>query len=249
MNKNEYITFCSDPTKPAMRINKNGKLDKRYKLARELIQTNRAGNWERKTRKPAHGSRIKAGKPMQRRQKTKLSFWEKVGTWFTLLLTVAFFGGAMIYKPASFDASMYKTAHASTLSSKDFSIEGSKAYLEDPRSIEEIKDYIRYKFGDNYSVACMVAYGEGLRSNWINSSPIEYSVGVFQINLADNYGTGRKVHWDKVEGETLRAKADWLQVPRNNVDLAHTMSRGGTSWGAWSAFTNSSYKQFESLCK
>jgi len=122
-------------------------------------------------------------------------------------------------------------------------------YLENPRTLDEIKNYIRYKFGENYQVACMIAYGEGLLTNWVDKTPLEYSVGIFQINLAGAYGHGWKVHWDKVQGETLEEKTAWLLVPKNNVDLAYTMSKGGTDWGQWSAYTNGSYKKFAEECK
>jgi len=115
--------------------------------------------------------------------------------------------------------------------------------------VQEVKAYMRYKFKDNYKTACMVAYGESLGNRYgINSSPVEYSVGTFQINLADNYGQGRKIHWDKVPGSSLKEKTDWLQNPINNIDLAFTMSDGGTNWFAWSAFTNKSYLRHADKC-
>lgn len=111
-------------------------------------------------------------------------------------------------------------------------------------------EYIKHVFGKNWETACMVAYGESLRNTkGINSSPVEYSVGVFQINLARGYGLGEKVHWDKVQGSTLEEKTEWLQNWKNNIDLAHVMSNGGTNWGQWSAFSNSSYLLHEGACK
>lgn len=180
---------------------------------------------------------------------SNLTLKERIGLWFSILILLLPILWVAIFPPKPFDASLYRTVHAREEMVTESIVESSRAYLEDPRTLEQIKDYMRYKFGDNYSTACMVAYGESLRSNSINSSPVEYSVGIFQINLAGAYGHGWKVHWDKVPGETLQEKTDWLQIPKNNVDLAYRMSKGGTDFDQWVAFTNGSYLNFKENCK
>jgi hypothetical protein len=161
----------------------------------------------------------------------------------------SFIGEVANFNSKAFDASLYRTtAYAREKSSVELSVGGQAVYLENPQTLEEKKDYIRYKFGDNYQLACAVAYGEGLRSNGTNSSPVEYSVGTFQINLAEDYGHGSKVHWDKVGGNNLDEKEAWLQVPKNNIDLAFVMSSGGEDFNQWGAFSDGSYLEYLGDC-
>lgn len=72
----------------------------------------------------------------------------------------------------------------------------------------------------------------------------ECSIGLFQINLAEDACRGKKVHWDKVPGETLEEKIAWLKVPENNIKIAREIyeARG---FKPWSTYTSGSYKNFK----
>ena len=230
MNKpkpDSIITFWSGHE---VRFNKDGTPDKRYKYAKHYKEFD----------KPKEFSPTRVGKAIPK--KPKLTLTDKIFKWLGIaVLAICLFGEVANFGSKTFDATLYRTAHATEKSSLELNVGGKKAYLENPRTIDEIKDYIRFKFKDNYQIACMVAYSESLRGNGINSSPVEYSVGIFQINLADNYGQGRRIHWNKVPGDTLEEKTAWLQTPKNNVDLAFEMSRGGTDWNQWAGYTSGWY--------
>lgn len=232
MTKDTIILYYSGAK---LRYNKDGSIDKRYKRGKEMLSRT--------------DGVVRVGKSIPRRRikKRKEKVWERVLEWvgglFYAIVLIA-----SIFKRETFDASLFITPTPRPVSALEFNLESKKAYLENPVTIEETKDYMRYKFGDNYKVACMVAYSEGLVSNRVNSTPYERSVGTFQINLADNFGQGTRIHWNKVPGETLEAKEAWLKVRKNNIDLAYKMSKGGTDWHQWSGYTNGSYLKHEEKC-
>ena len=237
MNKPKPDTIITFWSGHEVRFCKDGTPDKRYKYAKHY----------REFDKPKAFSPTRVGKSIPK--KPKLTLTDKIFKWVGLaVLAICLFGEVSNFGSKTFDASLYKTAHATEKSSVESNVEGKKAYLENPVTLEEKKDYIRFKFGENYQIACMVAYGESLRGNGINSSPVEYSVGCYQLNLADNYGYGNKIHWNKVPGDTLEEKEAWLLNPKNNIDLAYEMSNGGTSWGAWSAHGDGMWK-FAEECR
>ena len=70
----------------------------------------------------------------------------------------------------------------------------------------------------------------------------ECSIGIFQINLKSDGCFGKKVHWDKVPGETLEEKITWLHDVKNNTSIAKIIAKDGTNWGAWSGFSTNRYK-------
>jgi hypothetical protein len=72
----------------------------------------------------------------------------------------------------------------------------------------------------------------------------ECSIGLFQINLAEDGCKGRKVHWDKAEGETLEEKIAWLKVPANNIKVARQIYEE-SGFKPWSTYTNGSYQNFK----
>ena len=237
------------------RMNKDGTLDQRYALGRRYARYD--------ADRGVISKKIKRQATKRRAKREGASLIEKILgalTVFGMIVLLVMgtdegnkeatlFGEVSKINSKDFDASLYKTAHATEKSSVESNVEGKKAYLENPVTLEEKKDYIRFKFGENYQVACMVAYGESLRGNGVNSSPVERSSGVFQINLADNYGYGNKIHWNKVPGDTLEEKEAWLLNPKNNIDLAYEMSNGGTSWGQWEAWNRKTYLAFEEECR
>lgn len=73
----------------------------------------------------------------------------------------------------------------------------------------------------------------------------ECSIGLFQINLAEDACRGKKVHWDKVPGETLEEKIAWLKVPENNIKIARQIYEARGNFSAWSTYTNGSYQNFK----
>lgn len=123
-----------------------------------------------------------------------------------------------------------------------------KPYFEPISFIEPtIEEKILEVFGDegDLMIAIMKAEHRGtVNSTAVNSTEVEHSVGLFQINLADGFGNGRHIHWDKVKGETLREKEDWLKVPKNNIAVAKII-RDAQGLSAWSVYLNGLYKTYE----
>lgn len=118
-------------------------------------------------------------------------------------------------------------------------------------SLSQVEKIVRETFPEEPTVAVAVAKAEsGLNPNRENRGKAngkykgECSIGLFQINLRSDGCTGKKVHWDKVPGETLEEKVEWLKVPENNAKIARDIYDGrGGNWYAWGAYTNGSYKQ------
>lgn len=105
-------------------------------------------------------------------------------------------------------------------------------------------------FGDDAPRAIAVAKAEsGFSTNVENRGKAnpkylgECSIGIYQINLASDGCEGKKVHWDKVPGNTLEEKVAWLKVPSNNIKLAKKIyDSHGKSFQPWGAFSSGAYK-------
>lgn len=83
----------------------------------------------------------------------------------------------------------------------------------------------------------------GLRSQALLSSKVEHSVGLFQINLAKNYGQGKHVHWDKAQGYSLEEKQAWLENPENNIGVAYKIWQA-QGFRPWSCFTSLKFEKY-----
>lgn len=80
----------------------------------------------------------------------------------------------------------------------------------------------------NPKLAAAVALAEsGGVTGAINRSAREYSVGLWQINTMAHPYT-----------------ADAMKNPQYNAMAAFTISRGGTDWRPWIAYTNGSYRKY-----
>lgn len=113
------------------------------------------------------------------------------------------------------------------------------------QEVNELKNYLKTVFGKEWKTAFGVAQSEcnSGRKDWPkckNSWAKEYSIGWFQINLAQDSGKGAKIHWDKVPGKTLQEKEDWLGNPYNNV-LAAKLVYDQSGFNAWTAYTSKNY--------
>lgn len=102
-------------------------------------------------------------------------------------------------------------------------------------------------------LALAVSMGEGFRSNGENRGEAkrlkngkwysgECSIGLLQINLRKNACKGDYVHWDKVPGETLNDKIEWLKDFDNNANLGATIFEDWGGFKPWSSYTSGSYK-------
>jgi hypothetical protein len=110
---------------------------------------------------------------------------------------------------------------------------------------EEYKDLIYKIFGEEDGP---IAYGimrceSGGKSNAVKKDQIEWSIGLFQINIRKGNGEGAWVHWDKIPGETGEEKEAWLKVPENNI-LTAKFIKGSSNWYPWSVYKNGCYKKF-----
>lgn len=115
---------------------------------------------------------------------------------------------------------------------------------EQATSAPTLSDYIQEVFGEDGDVAIAVAKAEsGLENDRENRSPVECSIGLFQINLAKDYCNGKWVHASKVPGDTMDEKIEWLKDPYNNIDMAKKIY-DASGFRPWSVFTNGWYKTF-----
>ncbi len=131
---------------------------------------------------------------------------------------------------------------------------GKPATQEEKKSVEA---YIKKVFGEHGDVAFAVAQVEGWPhgqgqgwdrhycwyKNVNGQHKGEYSIGPFQINLIEGCdGEGDKVHWERIPGDDIAEKIDWLSEPYNNVDYAYKLF---TEWGGfspWSGYTNGNFR-------
>lgn len=108
----------------------------------------------------------------------------------------------------------------------------------------EYEEVIYKVFGEDYEIMYAIAQAEHagtINPKAVNSTEVEHSVGLFQINLAKEYGNGKRVHWDKVPGDTLEEKEEWLTDPYNNAVIARVI-RASSGLNAWSVYKNDRYK-------
>ncbi len=116
---------------------------------------------------------------------------------------------------------------------------------------EPIKQYINTIFGRNAATAYAVAFAESGKwdkdtgrpfflSSAVNASSIETSVGVFQINLKSAVA---KVHYDRIPGQSLADKIEWLQNPYQNVLYAYWVYTT-SGFHPWSVYSSGKYLAF-----
>lgn len=107
---------------------------------------------------------------------------------------------------------------------------------------EEIENYIKIIFKEDARIAIAVSRNECNPANKFYpkcrfTTPHEDSVGIFQINLQSNAG---KVHYDRIPGDNLEEKVEWLKEPKNNV-LAAFWIFTHSGWNPWTAYTSGVY--------
>lgn len=165
------------------------------------------------------------------------------------------YGFASFWMTIFFTSGMWHKPLITPASAVSFGITTSKPSGQETAgakpTVDQVKAYIKSIFGGKWKVAWSVAENEcgHTRKEWpvcVNSwgntpNKGEYSVGLFQINLARQEGRGARVHWDKVPGKDLNEKQLWLADYRNSVLTAFVISQGGENWNAWSAYSNGNY--------
>ncbi len=116
---------------------------------------------------------------------------------------------------------------------------------------EPIKQYINTIFGRNAATAYAVAFAESGKwdketgkpyflTNAVHASSVEVSVGVFQINLKN---IAAKVHYDRIPGQSLEEKIEWLQNPYQNVLFAYWVYTT-SGFHPWSVYSSGKYLAF-----
>lgn len=111
-----------------------------------------------------------------------------------------------------------------------------------PQPVLSNDDMIINQFGypDAYT-ALRVSHAECPKHWWnypycVNNTPgVEYSVGLFQINM--------DAHSWRIPGYTWEEKYNWLLQPANNISLAHQLYLE-SGWTIWGAYTNGSYLNY-----
>ncbi len=115
---------------------------------------------------------------------------------------------------------------------------------------QPIKSYITTIFGRNAATAYAVAFAESGKwdkagqpyflTNAVHASSVEVSVGVFQINLKN---IAAKVHYDRIPGQSLEEKIEWLQNPYQNVLFAYWVYTT-SGFHPWSVYSSGKYLAF-----
>lgn len=113
---------------------------------------------------------------------------------------------------------------------------------------KEFEAYVKTIFGKDAKVALAVSAVECNKGNkqWpgcVYSTEKEHSVGVFQINLAQENGKGPWIHASKVPGKTMEEKVEYLKNPFNNVLVAFKIFTDSKGFQPWSGFTSGNYKK------
>jgi len=109
---------------------------------------------------------------------------------------------------------------------------------------EEIEAYMKTIFGKDFRVARAVSHNECNPANakypaCILHSDVEYSVGLFQINL---YNSKQWIHAGRIPGKTMEEKVQWLKDPYNNILYAYWLFKASNnSWNAWTAYSSGNY--------
>lgn len=101
-------------------------------------------------------------------------------------------------------------------------------------------------FGEDGDIAYAIAQAEHngtINPDAVNSTEVEHSIGIFQINVAKEYGNGAYIHWNKIPGDTLEDKEVWLKVPENNVLIAKFLY-GSSGFYPWSVYKNKRYLKY-----
>lgn len=113
----------------------------------------------------------------------------------------------------------------------------------DSPSQQEIEDYVRVIFGRDSRVAIAVSKNECNPKHrdypkCVLHTEHEYSVGIFQINL---YNSRHWIHAQKVPGETMEEKIEWLKDPYHNTLVAFKIFSDSKGFSPWSAYTSGNY--------
>jgi hypothetical protein len=108
---------------------------------------------------------------------------------------------------------------------------------------KEIESYIKTIFGKDGRVAVAVSHHECGPTNkaypgCVLQSDVEYSVGVFQINLKNKT---HMIHAAKVPGNSIEEKAENLKDPYINTLIAYKIFKDSNGFTPWSAYLNKSY--------
>ena len=111
--------------------------------------------------------------------------------------------------------------------------------------VKNIKDFVYQTFGEKGNIAWAIAESEcnHTRKEYprcVNSTEVEHSIGIFQISIARDFGKGAWVHWNKIPGDTLEEKEEWLKDPFNNTLMARFIY-GTSGFYPWSVFKNGVY--------
>ena len=116
--------------------------------------------------------------------------------------------------------------------------------LSTESEVVDYKDFIKETFGDEWEVAYAIAMAEShMNPDRVHKDDIEWSIGLFQINIRKGNGEGAKVHWDKIPGDTGEEKEAWLKVPENNI-LTAKFIYGSSGFYPWTVFKNGVYLDY-----
>lgn len=164
----------------------------------------------------------------------------KLGTWW-LIINIGLILGIISVTWDLFD--MWLAEQRPPISPLSIYSTGTTAYTS-TTSVEKVLDtkgYIYTIFGQDAPIALSIALAEShLTEDAVLKSDYENSIGIFQINLEN---ATAKVHYDRVPGETLDDKIEWLKNPKNNTLMAYWIyTKSG--WYPWSTYTNGAYQKY-----
>lgn len=191
---------------------------------------------------------MKAAKIMHPKFQFK-AFWSAIAIITAVLIFEAIYFAVMVWETGNRLTYAEPILHQQKLVAQaNMKIEGLQTLIDKKKPTytqKEIEDYIRVIFGKDADVAIAVSRHECSPKNpqypgCIASSPVEYSVGIFQINLKN---ATHFIHAQKVPGKTMEEKIENLKDPFINTLIAKSIYSDQNGFGAWSAYTNHSYLQ------
>lgn len=114
--------------------------------------------------------------------------------------------------------------------------------VENTGEQDKVEAYVKTIFGKDARVAIAVSHNECNPANakypqCVLHSGVEYSVGLFQINL---YNKTQWIHAGRVPGGTMEEKIEWLKNPYNNALYAYWVFKT-SGWTPWTAYTSGNY--------
>lgn len=190
----------------------------------------------------------------RRYNRNKRNIHASIGAWVLLIMFFTYAYATIVKDSAgdSFDTTnLVSPLVVHPVQAAEGAMEGGRTVIECEKGVKEYLDCLAAK-GEitqhqaDVMLAISMAELSPKRGDWpwyVNRSPVECSVGVFQINLAKDYCNGKWVHAKNIPGNTIDEKIVWLQDPINNTKTAIKIMKT-SGFTPWSVYKNKTYLKY-----